>query len=123
MTATCISCFTTGTATLLSSGFAQDQALLADIPAAAKQLLEDPKGFVEEALNVTFEIDFQDLAGHFEVDISFDAAGALSFPLFHPVTPLGASVSSPFLVLVHGIIRLIGNSLTETISGFFSLLI
>lgn len=120
MTATCISCFTTGTASLLSSGFAQDEALLSNIPAATEQLIKDPLGFVEEALNVTFEVDFQGVSGHFEVDISFAAAGAFSFPLFHPVTPLGASVGD--LPHLHRYISvLIGDSWTGTILAFFSL--
>ena len=77
---------------LLTSGFSQDQALLANIPVAAEELIKDPLGFVQEALDVTFEIDFQDLAGHFEFDVSFASSGSFTFPLFHPITPLGASI-------------------------------
>ncbi|KAE8443597.1 hypothetical protein EG329_001530 [Mollisiaceae sp. DMI_Dod_QoI] len=92
LTATCIECFTTGSASLLSTGFSKDEALLADIPAATAQLLKDPLGFIEEALNVTFEIDLQGLSGHFEIDVSFAAAGTFSIPLLPPITPFGANI-------------------------------
>ncbi|KAF8859690.1 hypothetical protein BDZ45DRAFT_742022 [Acephala macrosclerotiorum] len=90
LTATCLSCFTTGTASLLSTGFTQDEALLADIPAATVELIKDPLGFIKEALAVQFEIDLQGLSGHFEVDVQFAAAGTFSVPLLPPIQPLGA---------------------------------
>ncbi|CZR58872.1 uncharacterized protein PAC_08764 [Phialocephala subalpina] len=92
LTATCLSCFTTGTASLLSTGFTQDEALLADIPAATAELIKDPLGFIEEVLDVQFEIDLQGLSGHFEVDVQFAAAGTFSIPLLPPIQPLGAKL-------------------------------
>jgi hypothetical protein len=101
LTATCTSCFTTGTVSLESSSFSQDEALLADIPAAIAELAKDPLSFIEEALNVTFALDFQDVSGHFEVDVSFAAAGALSVPLLPPISPVGASVSNLLSLLLN----------------------
>lgn len=66
--------------------------MLSDIPAATAQLLQDPFGLVQEALNVTFDLGFQGVGGHFEIDVSFTAGGALSIPLLPPISPAGASV-------------------------------
>lgn len=98
MTVTCVSCFTTGNAALLTTGFAIDTNLVTDVIAATEEFIKNPKGFIEQAVAVTFEVDFQDLAGHFEFDISFASAGTFTFPLFHPITPLGANVSNPLLL-------------------------
>lgn len=71
-----------------------NQKLLDDIPAATAALLDDAQAFIADAFDLGFQIDFQNLSGHFEFEVDFAGAGEISIPLLPKVTPLGVDVSS-----------------------------
>ncbi len=90
--AICVECFTTGVGILSTTELTTDQNLLDDIPAATLALVDDPQGFLADVFGLNFQIDFQDLSGHFEFDVSFAGEGSLTIPLLPPITPLGVDV-------------------------------
>jgi hypothetical protein len=93
LSATCIDCYTTGIGILSTSAFITNNTLLGDVAAAAAELAKAPQAFISEAIDVTFEIDFQGLSGHFEFDISFATAGTFTVPFILGGLPVDIGVS------------------------------
>jgi len=91
--AACINCFTTGIAKASTTGFETNDTLIENIVDATKKLVTDPDGFLASALSMNIVVSLENLGGHFEFGIDFDGAGSISVPIFHPITPLGGSVS------------------------------
>jgi hypothetical protein len=92
LSATCINCYTTGIGILSTSAFATNNTLLEDVTAATAELAKDPRAFISEAIDVTFELDFQGLSGHFEFDISFATAGTFTVPFILGGLPVDIDV-------------------------------
>lgn len=92
LSASCISCFTTGIAKASTTGFETNDTLIGDIADATKELLTDPDGFLASVLAMNVVVSLENLGGHFEFAIGFDGSGSISVPIFHPITPLGGDV-------------------------------
>jgi hypothetical protein len=88
--ATCISCFTTGTAVVTTDGLEKNDDVLGDIVDFIKN--PDPIDLIVEALDLAVEVKLDNLGGHFEFDIAFGAAGTFTIPLFKPESPVGLQV-------------------------------
>lgn len=91
LTATCISCYTTGTATVSTDGVKQDDTILGDIQSFIAS--SDKTEIVTRALGLDLEVQLDNLGGHFEFDIDFAAAGTYTVPVFKSNTPLSVEVS------------------------------
>ncbi|EPE31033.1 hypothetical protein GLAREA_04000 [Glarea lozoyensis ATCC 20868] len=87
LTATCVSCFTTGTAVVTTDGLEKNDDILGNIVDFIKN--PDPTDLIVEALDLAIEVKLDNLGGHFEFNIAFAAEGTFTIPLFTPVTPLG----------------------------------
>lgn len=91
MTATCLSCYTNGTAVVTTDGVKKDDGILGDIIDFFKA--KDKTDLVTKALGLDLEVQLDNLGGHFEFDISFAASGTYSVTLFKSETPVGVEVS------------------------------
>lgn len=79
-----------------------NQELLDDIPGTMAALLDDLQAFITETFDLGFQIDFQDLSGHFEFEVDFAGAGEISIPLLPKLAPLGADIAGNKLGLALG---------------------
>lgn len=61
---------------------------------AHPNLTKNPQAFIAEAIDETFEVQFQGVSGPFELDISFAAGGTFRVPLTHDGLPLDLDVNS-----------------------------
>ena len=88
ISATCVSCYLTGTAVVTTTGIKTDQSLLGDIIS----FLEDPIGAIVSALDLDLEVNLENLVGHFEFDIAFAISGSYTLQIFKTETPVGIQV-------------------------------
>jgi hypothetical protein len=85
-----VKCYTTGRAVITTTGIETDESLLDD----ALGLITHPEEVIVNALDLNLEVTFEDVSGHFEIDVAFAASGTYTFPLFEPSTPVGGHVSN-----------------------------
>ncbi|KAG9229660.1 hypothetical protein BJ875DRAFT_183024 [Amylocarpus encephaloides] len=90
LTAFCLSCFTTGKATVTSDGVKKDDDALGNFIDFLKN--PNPEELVVDALDLAVTVNLENLGGHFEIDLSFGALGTYTIPLFKPSTPVGAQL-------------------------------
>ena len=93
VTATCLSCYTTGTAVVTTDGVKKDDNILGDIIDWFKA--DDKTDLITKALGLDLKVQLDNLGGHFEFDIAFAAAGTYTVTLFKSETPVGVEVSLP----------------------------
>lgn len=91
MTATCLSCYTNGTAVVTTDGVKTDESILGDVIDWFKA--KNKTDVVTQALGLDLEVQLDNLGGHFEFDISFAASGTYTVTLFKSETPVGVEVS------------------------------
>ncbi|TVY37639.1 hypothetical protein LOCC1_G007254 [Lachnellula occidentalis] len=90
VTATCLSCYTNGTAVVTTDGVTTDDSILGDIIDWLKS--DDKTDIVTKALGLDLVVQFDNLGGHFELDISFIAAGTYTVTLYTSETPVGVEL-------------------------------
>ncbi|KAH8659364.1 hypothetical protein BGZ60DRAFT_531269 [Tricladium varicosporioides] len=88
LTATCISCYTTGSAVVTTEGIKKDESILKDVI----NFFKNPEETVVNALDLNFEVQLNNLGGHFEFDIAFAASGTYTVTLFKSETPVGVQL-------------------------------
>lgn len=89
ITATCISCFTTGTADVSTDGLKIDWSDLNPINFIKHP---DPTDLVAKAVDMPITVNLNNLGGHFELKISFAASGTYVVPIFKSETPIGVQL-------------------------------
>lgn len=92
VTATCVSCYTNGTATVTTDGVNQDSSILGDIIDFFKS--SDKTDLVAKAVGVDMVVDIEGLGGHFDIDINFAASGTYTVPIWQSETPVGIALGS-----------------------------
>ncbi|KAF7857908.1 hypothetical protein EAF04_009266 [Stromatinia cepivora] len=76
--ATCVECFTTSKAIVTTTGIERNDSILGDF----SYFWTNPTEILVDALNLNPKPDFQGVTGHFEIDITFAAAGSYTVPIF-----------------------------------------
>lgn len=91
LTATCQGCYITGNAVVTTTGVKKDESILGDIIS----FLKDPTEVVINALDLNLEVSLENFGGHFELDITFAAAGTYTVMLYKSESPVGVEVRLP----------------------------
>ncbi|KAF4626079.1 hypothetical protein G7Y89_g12079 [Cudoniella acicularis] len=92
LSATCISCSTTGSAVVTTEGVKTDDSILGNIISFFRS--KNPSDIIVNALDLNLEVQLDNLGGHFEFDISFAASGTYTINLFKSESPAGIQLNS-----------------------------
>ncbi|TGO21033.1 hypothetical protein BPAE_0247g00110 [Botrytis paeoniae] len=87
--ATCVECFTTGNEIVTTTGVETDDSILGDF----LHVLTNPTEIIVDALDLYLRLDFQEVSGHFEIDIAFAVAGTYTVPIFTSESLLGMQLN------------------------------
>ncbi|TGO44171.1 hypothetical protein BCON_0582g00010 [Botryotinia convoluta] len=87
--ATCVECFTTGNAIVITTGVKTDDSILGDF----LHFLTNPTEIIVDALGLNLRLGFQGVTGHFVVDIAFAVAGTYTVPIFTSESLLGIQLN------------------------------
>ncbi|KAH9211445.1 hypothetical protein DL95DRAFT_277326, partial [Leptodontidium sp. 2 PMI_412] len=86
---TCLSCTTSGFASITTTGVSKDVDIIKDI----KSFFKSPLDLITQAFGLNVKVSFENVAGHFNFGIEATENTTYSFPIFSSSTPLGAAVS------------------------------